>query len=130
MKGVKRPGGIVNVPVANGVDGGGDSDNTRKNSVVMEIQAGPSSSSSSNCHNHHLLLRLLRWLHYRPRMPLNRRTHTNTFSNRMCSNSKSPISLRLSVQLHWVPRSVYYHCWRYSSYWRFFSRGETASRHG
>jgi chromatin structure-remodeling complex subunit RSC1/2 len=30
MKGVKGPGGIVNVPVSNGVDGGGDGDNTRK----------------------------------------------------------------------------------------------------
>jgi chromatin structure-remodeling complex subunit RSC1/2 len=30
MKGVKGPGGIVNVPVGNGVDGGGDGDNTRK----------------------------------------------------------------------------------------------------
>ena len=30
LKGVKGPGGIVDVPVANGVDGGGDGDNTRK----------------------------------------------------------------------------------------------------
>ena len=30
VKGVKGPGGIVNVPVGNGVDGGGDGDNSRK----------------------------------------------------------------------------------------------------
>ena len=30
VKGMKGPGGIVNVPVGNGVDGGGDGDNTRK----------------------------------------------------------------------------------------------------
>ena len=30
VKGVKGPGGIVNVPVGNGGDGGGDGDNTRK----------------------------------------------------------------------------------------------------
>jgi chromatin structure-remodeling complex subunit RSC1/2 len=30
VKGAKGPGGIVNVPVGNGVDGGGDGDNTRK----------------------------------------------------------------------------------------------------